>query len=31
MHDRMLDFARMNAKGESFEYGESFHREMLRP
>jgi LmbE family N-acetylglucosaminyl deacetylase len=31
MHDRMLEFARMNAKTESFEYGESFHREMLRP
>jgi len=31
MRDRMLDFARMNAKGESFEYGESFHRVELRP
>ena len=31
MRDRLKDFARINAKGENFEYGESFHRVELRP
>jgi LmbE family N-acetylglucosaminyl deacetylase len=31
MRNRMIDFARMNAKGENFEFGEAFHRVELRP
>ena len=31
MRERMKDFARMNAKGESFEFAEAFHRVELRP
>lgn len=31
MRDRMKDFARMNAKGEKFEFGEAFYRVELRP
>ena len=31
MRNRMKDFARLNAKGESFEFAEAFHRIELRP
>jgi LmbE family N-acetylglucosaminyl deacetylase len=31
MRARMMDFARINAKGENFEYAEAFHRVELRP
>jgi LmbE family N-acetylglucosaminyl deacetylase len=31
MRRRMMDFARMNAKGESYEFAEAFHRVELRP
>jgi LmbE family N-acetylglucosaminyl deacetylase len=31
MRARMMDFARINAKGESFDYAEAFHRVELRP
>jgi LmbE family N-acetylglucosaminyl deacetylase len=31
MRERMKDFARMNAKGEKFEFAEAFHRVELRP
>jgi LmbE family N-acetylglucosaminyl deacetylase len=31
MRSRMKDFARMNAKGEKFEFGEAFYRVELRP
>jgi LmbE family N-acetylglucosaminyl deacetylase len=31
MRRRMMDFARINAKGESYEFAEAFHRVELRP